>query len=76
MPDVVHLYQMWVAPSFRNLGAGQMLLDTIIATAANARYLDLGLLCGDSAARRLCSRAGFKPIGEPELLRPGSDLLA
>ena len=77
-PDVAHLYQMWVDPGFRRLGVGQMLLNEIIAwaTAANAHYLDLGVLCGDSPATRLYSRTGFKPIGEPEPLRPGSTLLA
>jgi ribosomal protein S18 acetylase RimI-like enzyme len=76
-PEAAHLYQMWVDPRFRRLGAGQMLLNEIIAwaTAANAHYLDLGVLCGDSAARRLYSQAGFKAVGEPEPLRPGSTLL-
>lgn len=77
-PEVAHLYQMWVDPRFRRLGAGQMLLQAVIGWAkdANVRYLVLGVTCGDSAARRLYSRAGFKPVGEPEPLRPGSTLLS
>jgi GNAT superfamily N-acetyltransferase len=76
-PDVAALYQMWVAPSHRGLGAGQMLLEAVIAwaRARNASYLDLGVTCGDSPARRLYERAGFKPMGEPQPLRPGSQLL-
>src|SRR5512139_3886097 len=32
-PDVADLYQMRVAPSYRRLGAGRMLLDAVIAWA-------------------------------------------
>ena len=76
-PDMAHLYQMWVAPSHRRLGAGQMLLEAVIAwaKARNARFLDLGVTCGDSPARRLYARAGFEPVGEPQHFRPGSELL-
>jgi len=76
-PDVANLYQMWVAPSYRRLGAGKMLLDAVIAwaRAKNASYLELGVTCGDSPARRLYSRAGFEPVGQPQLFRPGSELL-
>jgi GNAT superfamily N-acetyltransferase len=76
-PDVAALYQMWVAPSHRGLGAGRMLLEAVIAwaRAQNASYLDLGVTCGDSPARRLYERAGLKPMGEPQPLRPGSQLL-
>ncbi|HXV47216.1 MAG TPA: GNAT family N-acetyltransferase, partial [Candidatus Binatia bacterium] len=40
-PDVAHLYQMWVAPNYRGLGAGTKLLDRVIAwaRAANLSYL-------------------------------------
>ena len=77
-PDVAHLYQMWVAPSHRRLGAGRLLLDAVIrwAKAANVRSLALGVTCGDTPAMRLYVRAGFKPAGAPEPLRPGSTLLA
>src|SRR5437773_2123844 len=30
-PDLAALYQMWVAPSHRGVGAGQMLLKAVIA---------------------------------------------
>jgi GNAT superfamily N-acetyltransferase len=76
-PEVAALYQMWVAPSHRGLGAGQMLLEAVIAwaRARNASYIDLSVTCGDRPARRLYERAGFKPRGEPQPLRPGSTLL-
>jgi ribosomal protein S18 acetylase RimI-like enzyme len=55
-----------------------MLLDAVIAwaRARNASSLNLGVTCGDSPARRLYERAGFKPTGEPQPLRPGSKLSA
>ncbi|MDQ3397806.1 MAG: GNAT family N-acetyltransferase [Deinococcota bacterium] len=76
-PEVANLYQMWVAPSHRRLGAGQMLLEAVIAwaKARDACYLDLGVTCGDSLARRLYARAGFEPVGEPQPLRLGSELM-
>jgi GNAT superfamily N-acetyltransferase len=75
-PDVASLYQMWVASSHRYLGAGQMLLEAVIAwaRAKNARYLDLGVTCGDSPAMRLYTRAGFESVGQPQPFRPGSKL--
>ncbi len=77
-PDVATLYQMWVAPSHRRQGTGQALLDAAIAwaRAKAARYLDLGVTYGDSSAMRLYARAGFQPVGRPQPLRPGSELLS
>lgn len=77
-PDVAVLYQMWVAPSHRGVGAGKMLLEAVIgwARARNASFLDLSVTCGNSPARRLYERAGFKPVGEPQPLRLGSELVA
>jgi GNAT superfamily N-acetyltransferase len=77
-PEVANLYQMWVAPNYRHLGIGRMLLETVItwARAKNARYLDLGVTFTNSPAMRLYKQAGFKPVGESLSLRQGSDLLA
>jgi ribosomal protein S18 acetylase RimI-like enzyme len=77
-PDAAALYQMWVAPSHRGSGAGRMLLEAVIvwARARNAAHLDLGVTCGDSPARHLYERAGFRSMGEPQPLRPGSPLWA
>ncbi len=76
-PERAHLYQMWVAPSARGLGAGRMLLGAVIAWAANAdaSVLELGVTDGETPARRLYSRAGLLPVGEPEGLRPGSAVM-
>lgn len=76
-PEIAHLYQMWVAPTHRGLGLGRRLLNTVIdwAKEKNTRYLDLGVTLRDSPAMQLYLRSGFKPVGEPEALRPGSKLL-
>jgi GNAT superfamily N-acetyltransferase len=75
-PDIANLYQVWVAPNYRHLGAGKMLLDAVIAWAKskNAKYLELGVTFADSPAMRLYVRTGFKPTGNMEPLRPGSEL--
>ena len=75
---IAELLQMWVAPHFRGLGIGNMIVDAVItwATAAGAVRLVLGATCGNTSAMRLYLRAGFEPVGEPEELRLGSDLLA
>jgi GNAT superfamily N-acetyltransferase len=77
-PALANVYQMWVAPTYRGLGAGRLLLDTIIAwaTTVNVRCVALGVTCGDTSATRLYMRAGFTPVGEPEPLRLGSGVLA
>jgi GNAT superfamily N-acetyltransferase len=75
-PEVANLYQMWVAPDYRRLGAGQLLLEGVIAWAKvrNAAYLILGVTDRDSPAMRLYRRLGFEPIGQREPIRPGSGL--
>jgi len=77
-PDVAALYQMWVAPSHRRMGAGRMLLESVVAWARtlNASCLELGVTCDDGPARRLYERVGFKPVCQREQLRPGSKLLS
>jgi ribosomal protein S18 acetylase RimI-like enzyme len=76
-PRQADLYQMWVAPEYRGLGAGRLLLEAVIAWARSqgAACLDLGVTCRDSSAMRLYQSAGFEPVGQPEPLRPGSDLM-
>jgi GNAT superfamily N-acetyltransferase len=76
-PAVASLYQVWVAPESRRLGAGQMLVEAAIAWAVSkqAHSLELHVTCGDSPARRLYARHGFEPVGQPEPIRPGSGLL-
>lgn len=77
-PELAHVYQMWVAPAFRRLGVGRLLLEdlTAWARAAGAQNLCLSVTCGDSSAMRLYLRAGFKPNGSARPLRSGSTLMA
>ena len=76
--QTTYVFQMWVAPDSRARGYGAMLLDAIVvwARGKGARQVLLNVTCGDTAAMRLYARAGFRPAGEPEPLRPGSTLLA
>jgi ribosomal protein S18 acetylase RimI-like enzyme len=76
--DVATVYQMWVAPHRRRCGIGRALLEETIAwaRARNVRHLLLSVTCGDTPALRLYQRLGFRPVGDPQPLRPGSDLLA
>jgi GNAT superfamily N-acetyltransferase len=76
-PGQADLYQMWVVPDYRGLGAGRRLLEAVIAWARSkgVACLDLGVTFRDSPAMRLYRSAGFEPLGEPAPLRPGSDLL-
>lgn len=74
-PLLVHLYQVWVAPAARGRGVAAALLDAAIAwaRARNARTMELGVVCGNDAARSLYERAGFRDVGNPAPQRPGSD---
>ena len=78
LPDDAHVYQMWVAPHCRGCAAGRRLLDAVIDWAGNtgAKRVLLGVTCGNSPARNLYDSAGFRPVGDPQPLRPGSTLLA
>jgi ribosomal protein S18 acetylase RimI-like enzyme len=73
-----NLYQMWVAPGYRRVGAGRMLVCAAIdwARAAKLQALVLCVTSGNSPATRLYTRAGFKSVGAPEPLRPGCPLFA
>jgi GNAT superfamily N-acetyltransferase len=75
--DTVHIYQMWVAPEHRGLGVGRALLERAInwASLSGANLVALSVTCGDSVARRMYESRGFRPIGDPEPLRNGSELM-
>jgi GNAT superfamily N-acetyltransferase len=75
-PGVAHLYQVWVAPEHRGRGAARGLLAAAAdwARAAGAHTLALDVTCGDTPAMRLYTRAGCRPAGAPQPLRPGSTL--
>lgn len=76
------LYQVWVAPHARGVGAGSALLHaaTVWSRGAGARSLRLGVTWNDggkdSAAVRMYRRAGFEPVGPAEPLRPGSAIMS
>ena len=74
---VVNLFQMWVAPEARGQGVAAALLRDAIAWARSigAQRVRLGVVEGNEAAARLYARAGFRDVGAPEPLRPGSPRL-
>ena len=76
-PSLVNLFRMWVAPESRGRGVASGLLREAIGWAkrGQARVVQLGVTCGDTPAARLYVRAGFKNVGVPGPLRPGSPLL-
>jgi GNAT superfamily N-acetyltransferase len=76
-PTVANLYQVWVHPNYRRLGTGQLLLEAVTtwATGKQAHFLELGVTRGDTPAMRLYTRAGFEPVGQPQPIRPGAELL-
>ena len=77
-PGVADIYQMWVAPTARGLGAGRALLGQALAWAKSrgAQRVRLGVTVADSPAMQLYRSHGFAPVGQPEPLRAGSALMA
>lgn len=73
----VNLFQMWVAPEARGRGVAAALLQDAIAWARSigAQRIRLGVVGGNEAAARLYARAGFRDVGAPAPLRPGSAAL-
>jgi GNAT superfamily N-acetyltransferase len=76
-PGIVNLFQMWVAPEARGRGVAGALLDEALAWARSidARLVQLGVVCDNSAAVQLYTRAGFRKVGVLAPIRPGSALL-
>ncbi len=76
-PDLVNLYQMWVAPAARGQGVAGALLDRAVAwaRARGARRMQLGVNCANTGAVRLYERAGFKAVDAPYPMRPGEALM-
>jgi GNAT superfamily N-acetyltransferase len=74
---IVNLFQMWVAPEARGHGLAAALLDEAVAWARSigARLVQLGVVSSNPAVIPLYLRKGFINAGEPEPIRPGSDLL-
>ncbi len=81
-PEIAHIFQMWVAPAARGLGAGDALLRTAIEWAAKlpVKQVRLGVTSAESAqhspAMRLYQKHGFVAVGELEPLREGSELMS
>ena len=72
-PQVVNVFQMWVAPEARGQGIAAALLAAAVewARSRNARTVQLGVMDGNDAARRIYERAGFVAAGTPQPVRPG-----
>ncbi|MCS0657050.1 GNAT family N-acetyltransferase [Massilia terrae] len=77
-PAIVELFQVWVAPEARGRGLATALLRAAIGWARERRFraMTLGVTQGDTPAVRLYRREGFRDIGAPVPLRPGSRLLS
>jgi ribosomal protein S18 acetylase RimI-like enzyme len=77
-PGTADIYQMWVDPAARGLGAGHALLDAAVTWARkmDARRVHLGVTDADSPAMRLYKKYGFRQVGKLEPLREGSHLKA
>jgi ribosomal protein S18 acetylase RimI-like enzyme len=76
-PYIVLLYQVWVAPNHRRIGIGELMMNAVISWAKDkeAKCIELNVACADYPAVRLYTRAGFKPTGRIETLRPGSRII-
>jgi GNAT superfamily N-acetyltransferase len=77
----VFIWGMWVDASARGLGVGSQLLDKLVAWCRgsdqpNHSYPEVRLHVteGNTGARRLYVRHGFRPTGAWESLREGSPL--
>lgn len=75
-PTVANVFQMWVDPASRGMGAGRALLEEAIAWAESlgAHRVGLGVTAAETPAMRLYVACGFRPTGRVEPLREGSHL--
>jgi ribosomal protein S18 acetylase RimI-like enzyme len=64
-PSIVHLMAMWVHPALRARGAGDALVNDVIAWAhaEGARIVRLLVIEHNQRARRFYERLGFRPTG-------------
>lgn len=76
-PMVANVFQMWVDPASRGMGAGRALLEEAIAWAQSvgARRVCLGVTAAETPAMRLYLACGFRPAGSTEPLRESSSLM-
>ncbi len=70
----IDIFQMWVDPKSRGLGAGRAMLNEVLAWAKNLGVLRvrLGVTTADTPAIHLYKASGFLPAGSLEPLRKGS----
>jgi len=73
---VAHLYQMWVDPAVRGMGAGRRLLTQALdwARGQGVRQVRLAVTVADSPALHLYRSLGFRAAGPLAALREGCDL--
>lgn len=71
--DAVELISMWVSPTARGRGVGDLLITEIARWAAGRRAAELRLavFTGNDAAVALYRRHGFTDTGEPGEVLPG-----
>jgi ribosomal protein S18 acetylase RimI-like enzyme len=65
-PEMAHLVSMWVAPTYRRLGIGEMLVDKIFdwVQLKNAATLTLLVTSSNDAAIKFYERLGFAMTGK------------
>ena len=76
-PMVANVFQMWVDPASRGMGAGRALLNEAVdwAERVGARRICLGVTAAETPAMRLYLACGFRLAGEIEPLRESSSLM-
>jgi ribosomal protein S18 acetylase RimI-like enzyme len=76
-PELMHVFQMWVAPECRGSSVGRGLLETALdwAREREVRFVELDVTLGNFSALRLYERAGFRPVNAPVPMRAGSALM-
>lgn len=67
--DEARIYQLWVVPGVRGMGAGHCLLQRIICWARDLRLdaLILGVIVSNNDGLHWCKDMGFHPEGKPVL---------
>jgi ribosomal protein S18 acetylase RimI-like enzyme len=65
--DLVFVDEIWVAPERRSRGAGTALIEHAMATTKGAVAFELEVSPGNSRARALYERLGFRPLRNASL---------
>jgi RimJ/RimL family protein N-acetyltransferase len=77
-PNLGRVFAMWVDQDQRGrqLGAQLLAAAEAWAVAAGLHEIRLHVTRGNAPAERVYERAGYRPTGEEQPLRPGSDRVA